>query len=122
MNRSIPWINLYLDDTFENEWFHVSTFMEEGLTDPNLVLPDGNRVGKQQTAKSYRLRNVDDNVASLPRILRVLHSGHVKHPARRNGHVRVMVLVSQVNHLRDARLNDHLAAVVAGEQRNVHLR
>lgn len=65
---------------------------------------------------------MDDNITSLPRILGILHTRHVEHPARRNGHVRVMVLVPQVNHFGDARLNDHLTAVVAGEQRHVHLR
>lgn len=63
--------------------------------------------------------HVNDDRIPLARISRVLHSGHVEHPPRGHRHVGVMVLVVQVHHFRDPRLNDHLAAVVAREQGHV---
>ena len=48
-----------------------------------------------------------------------LHAGLFEHEPRRHAGIAVVVLVAVVHHLGNARLDDGLGALVAGEQRHV---
>lgn len=61
------------------------------------------------------------DIIAFATIRRILHTRHIKHPSRGNRHVRIVVLVPQIDHLLDSWLDNHFTAVIAREQRNVHL-
>ena len=52
--------------------------------------------------------------------LLVFDPGHVKQPLAGDGAALGAVLVREVDHGLDARLDDHLGALVAGEERHVY--
>lgn len=62
------------------------------------------------------------NGLPLSLVSRVFYTRHIKHPSCSYRHVGIVILVIQIHHLRDAGLDDHLAAVVARKERHVQLR